>query len=171
MEDEREAMWAQQEGEGSQAYAAFGVYCELGARRSLKRVAAQCGIREAVVRRWSRAHAWRERVRAYDREQEQQAAAAAVPRWRERMAAEVENEWLAAEAMMARGNEMLASSVEATRWTWRDAILLIDHAAKVARLALAAGLDSTAPADVTVRVEYVNEADGAADGASPVAER
>ncbi len=165
-DDTTPASWEQQSDEGSLAYAAFEQYCTLGSQRSLRRVAEATGHRLALVNRWSREHRWQQRVRQYDLLSSEQDASQSATLWQQRMAAESESEWLAAQALLAKAHEMLACSVDAARWNWRDAAVLMEQAARLARVAAAAAT-AQQPADMTVKVEYVNQPDGRTPDALP----
>lgn len=52
--------------ETAKAYQAFEVYRDLGAERSLERVAADRSKTVSVIRDWSAKHDWQARVRAFD---------------------------------------------------------------------------------------------------------
>lgn len=164
-DDTSPASWEQQPDEGSLAYAAFERYCTLGSQRSLRRVAEATGHRPALINRWSREHRWQQRVRQYDLLYGGQEATPQATLWQQRMAAESESEWLAAQALLAKAHEMLACSVDAARWNWRDAAVLMEQAARLARVAAAAAT-AQQPADLNVKVEYVNQADGSAPDTS-----
>lgn len=60
--------WERQFKESKQAYEAFRVYCELGAQRSQRRVAARLGKSEQIMSRWGARWSWVERARQYDNE-------------------------------------------------------------------------------------------------------
>lgn len=60
--------WERQPNEGIKPYEAFDLYCKQGSNRSIRKVAQQLGKSAAIISRWSSAHDWRERVRAYDNE-------------------------------------------------------------------------------------------------------
>lgn len=58
--------WDRQPGETSKAYAAFQVYLDLGADRSLRRTAEALSRSEALLKGWSSKHGWPDRARAWD---------------------------------------------------------------------------------------------------------
>lgn len=73
--------WEQQDGESPRCYAAFSVYRDLGHKRSYRAVVSDMGTLTAdTVARWSKNHGWRERVAAYDREQDRITRAANMER-------------------------------------------------------------------------------------------
>jgi len=63
-----ERSWERQPGESAQAYAAFDIYCKLGAERSLGAVARECNKSVSLMGRWSSTWGWQRRSRDYDNE-------------------------------------------------------------------------------------------------------
>ncbi len=61
--------WERRQDESAQAYAAFTVYRDLGAARTLIAAAQQLGKNYSLIRRWADRHHWQERVYAWDRTQ------------------------------------------------------------------------------------------------------
>jgi hypothetical protein len=59
--------WEQREGEGFKAFEAFVCYRDLGAERSVLRVAAELAKSRQLVDRWRQQHNWQGRVHAWDR--------------------------------------------------------------------------------------------------------
>src|SRR6266542_6115132 len=63
--------WERQVGEPDRAWRAFRVYRDLGPGvRSLSRVGKELGVTRQNVDKMAARHGWRERVEAYDREQD-----------------------------------------------------------------------------------------------------
>ena len=56
----------QQMNESSRAYAAFILYCGMGADRSIVAVAQKCIKSVSLIRRWCHVHTWVERAKQYD---------------------------------------------------------------------------------------------------------
>lgn len=64
--------WERFQGESDPAWQAFVLYRDMGADRSLAKVAQQLGKSKQLMDRWSRKHWWRYRVEEWERHQEQQ---------------------------------------------------------------------------------------------------
>lgn len=75
---ETAALWEQQPGESAKAFKAFSLYRDMGIERSVRKVAQRLNKSLTLIGRWSSAHNWPERVRAYDRDLDRQAHAQAV---------------------------------------------------------------------------------------------
>lgn len=58
--------WNMRPDETAKAYQAFEVYRDAGPGRTHDRVAADCSKTVSLIRQWSAAHGWAERVRAFD---------------------------------------------------------------------------------------------------------
>ena len=61
-----EKSWERQPKESPQAYEAFKLYCELGDKRSLRKVEEELNKSHALIGRWSSAWNWKNRSRDYD---------------------------------------------------------------------------------------------------------
>lgn len=70
--------WERQKGESAQAFAAFLVYLQMGADRSLSAVGQRLGKSRALMERWSSANGWVERCRAWDNHLQREAKKAAA---------------------------------------------------------------------------------------------
>lgn len=62
--------WERLTGESAKAFQAFVIYRDLGAERSLAKVATQLGKSTTLIERWSARDAWVTRVEAWDVEQD-----------------------------------------------------------------------------------------------------
>lgn len=71
------APWERQPEETPKAYAAFCEYRDMGAERSLDKVATKLNKSSTLIARWSSKYKWVERVAAWDDEQERIARIAA----------------------------------------------------------------------------------------------
>lgn len=65
---ECECEWERKKGESSEAYAAFKLYYQLGAKRSCTRVVQRLNKSRALITGWCGKWNWVERARAYDNE-------------------------------------------------------------------------------------------------------
>ena len=59
-------IWERQPQEGSKAYAAFCVYRDMGADRSLAATARTNGSYVSLIKNWKSKHSWEERAREWD---------------------------------------------------------------------------------------------------------
>lgn len=85
--------WERRDSETPVAFAAFQVYRDLAAERTLAKAAAALGKGHSVMEKWSGEHDWVERCLAWDRhldEQGRRAAVAAVREMAERHAREAQ---------------------------------------------------------------------------------
>jgi hypothetical protein len=65
-----EIRWFRQKGESRKAYEAFTVYRDLGAARSLAKVADRLGKSLELMKRWSSRHEWVDRAASFDANEE-----------------------------------------------------------------------------------------------------
>ena len=70
--------WEQQPGESAKAFEAFKTYRDMGAERSMRKVAQRLNKSLTMLSKWSGPWSWQERVRAYDREMDREAHETAV---------------------------------------------------------------------------------------------
>lgn len=85
-----EKPWERQPKESSQAFAAFGCYCRMGAERSLSKVSQALHKSKTLLGRWSSEWEWVKRCQAYDnflQEQELEQAKKEREQMRKRQAA------------------------------------------------------------------------------------
>ncbi len=59
-------IWERREGEWAKAFEAFACYRDMGSSRSTEKVRLEVGKSSRLIERWSAAHDWVDRVRAYD---------------------------------------------------------------------------------------------------------
>lgn len=64
-----EKPWERQAKESVQAYEAFSLYLEMGAERSLRKVAQKLSKSDTLIKRWSSQWSWQSRSREYDADQ------------------------------------------------------------------------------------------------------
>ena len=60
--------WERQDGESAQAFEGFALYRDMGAERSLAKVAQKLGKSKALMERWSVRWQWGQRAEAWDAE-------------------------------------------------------------------------------------------------------
>jgi hypothetical protein len=68
VEHESFDLWDRLERESPQAWEAFQTYRDMGANRSIRKVAEQLSKTRSLLERWSREHQWQKRTIAYDRD-------------------------------------------------------------------------------------------------------
>lgn len=146
--------WDRQPGESARAFAAFCVYRDDGAGRSLRATVDKTGTKLTQIGAWSRRHGWVSRVEAYDAHMarleqaaREQALEAEARKWAERRLQQREREWETAAALHERAVQMLAHPMTRTKsedgksvivpagWWMRDIPAFVDLASKLARLA------------------------------------
>jgi hypothetical protein len=126
--------WDKLPGESAQSFEAFTVYRDLGAERSLKKVAQQLGKSGTLIDRWSARDAWVVRVDAWDVEMDRQHRAYLIAHRRETDRRQLR----IAGAMQAKLVEAL-QAIDAKTMTPRDVSAWLDVTAKVQRAALLQG--------------------------------
>ncbi|MCD8089273.1 MAG: hypothetical protein LUD81_01365 [Clostridiales bacterium] len=70
--------WERQKGESEKAYEAFGIYRDLGNKRTVSAVVKELEKSRSLIDRWKDKYFWEERVLIYDNELEKEAKAQAV---------------------------------------------------------------------------------------------
>lgn len=152
--------------EGAKPYAAFNHYCQLGAERSLGRVAADLGKAPKGIRDWSARWLWRERVKHWDTHMEEieqrakeRVRAETAEKWERRRMEAAEANWdraqrigLKAEAMLKNplytetitvtdqhGNPV-AVTMEPAKWDLKTCGALMKLASELQNAALVAAL-------------------------------
>ena len=153
--------WERQKGESAKAYEAAKIYFETGAERSCESVSQRCSKSIALIWRWSKRHSWVFRAEQYDKERSRleseertRATAKEADKWAKRRSEQRDREWQQAELLIERAMQMLKyplsrqevkakdkdgnptiTIVEPAKWTFKDAAVYLDSAAKLARLA------------------------------------
>ena len=155
--------WEQQPGESARAFEAFAVYRDMGPERSVRRVAQQLGKSGALISRWSSAHNWVERARAYDRELDQQARAQAVRDVRGMTDRHIQ----IAMRLQEKALEAL-ERLDVKALTPKMQLEFLTKATELERLnrISAAGMDGTVQTDGADEIEIVIEGEDDADGQS-----
>jgi hypothetical protein len=126
--------WERLPGESAQAFEAFAIYRDLGAERSLSKVARQLGKSGTLIDRWSARDHWVMRADSWDVESDRVHRAYLVAHRRE-----VDKRQLRlAGAMQAKIVEAL-QNLDAKKLTPRDIAYWLDVTTKVQRAALGLG--------------------------------
>ena len=134
----------QQERESDKAFTAFKTYLELGAQRSLVRVAAQQGKSKTMMERWSRRHNWPARVQAHsahlagvERQAIESLAMEKAVDWSKVHEAVRVAEWQRHKKLIALADEMLArwEKNKAKCGTLEGIARVLELATKLGRLA------------------------------------
>lgn len=104
--------------ESAKAYAAFRCYCELGPERSMKEACAKLGKNTTTIGKWSVRWQWQERIRSWDKEQDEiarqasaEAALASAKIDHERQRQLKEKVWMIQDKMTDKFLEMMAFPV------------------------------------------------------------
>jgi len=122
-------VWERQEGETAQAFQAFAAYRDMGAERSLAKVAQKVGKSKPLMERWSRRWQWVIRAEAWDDEMDRQ-----VRRELEKGITGMRKTHAdIAHAMLVKALRAL-QAIPAEEMTPRDISTMVDVAAKLERL-------------------------------------
>lgn len=103
-------LWEQQAGETKKAFAAFCIYRDLGDERSTQKVATQLSKSLPLIKRWSSAYEWVNRVDAWDRHLRAQADARDEQRRIQR------EEYMAAQRQSLIDAELTDYEVQLEKW-------------------------------------------------------
>jgi hypothetical protein len=179
--------WDRQPGESEAAHRAALSYFDLGADRSIQKLAGELGHRsKRHLEEWSRVHRWVERAEAFDAEQRRldqeardRAREAEAAKWAEREEALRGDLWQIGESLLEKARGMLLfplqtttldkdgkTIVEPARWNFRTAAAFVDLATKLQQLA---ANRPTEISDLRIRIEY-EDIDPQAPATSPGAE-
>lgn len=157
--------WEQLPREAAKPFAAFKVYLDMGAERTVPKVAGQLGKSGSLIRRWAVKFDWHARALAFDGEKAKIAikaieaeAASAAGEWKRREKQLKETEWSMHEAAIAAARRGLDSYLtrEKVYANLTDIARILEVASKLGRLATGLGMgdeprESELPA---VRVEF-----------------
>ncbi|HEX7569526.1 MAG TPA: hypothetical protein VF492_03385 [Verrucomicrobiae bacterium] len=140
----------QQPKESAKAFAAFSLYLNLGAERSLAAVAQKLSKSEQLLKRWSAKFAWTDRVAAHgahlaivEREAVEAVARSKAAEWEKRETQLRETEWAMHEAAIAAAKRGLTAYMERDKVyaNLADIARMLEIASKLGRLAT--GLDKS----------------------------
>lgn|SRR3982751_1254965 len=128
-----EESWTRRRHEGVRAFQAFHLYLQMGADRSISKVAGQLGKSRSLLARWSTAHEWSERAGEWDAH-----LAKLERRAREKQCKEAaENHVNVAKSMLSRVAETLNAMAKGERGpAEEDLPKWVDTAVKIERLGL-----------------------------------
>lgn len=122
-------LWERQEDESAQAFQGFATYRDMGAERSLAKVARKLGKSKALMERWSTRWQWKVRVDAWDDEldrQSRQALAKGITKMRK-------NHVTIAKAMLSKAFKAL-QNIPIDEMTSKDVSTMVDVATKLERI-------------------------------------
>ena len=157
------------ESESQKAFDCFLCYLDIGASRSLNRVAELTKVNHGTLKHWSRHYQWAERVSQYQAHVlrtriaiETAALENVAQLWAQRTASYKEREWAAADKLLAAAQKCLDHLLEKDPEdiTLADASKALAIATKIGRLSL--GL-ATEKAEVTTTVPIRVEVNAALD--------
>jgi len=122
-------LWERQEGESAPAFQAFAAYRDMGAERSLAKVAQKLGKSKALMERWSRRWRWGARADAWDDETDRRTC-----RELQKGIAEMRRNHVGiAKAMLVKALQAL-QKIPTDEISPRDVSNMVDVAAKLERL-------------------------------------
>jgi hypothetical protein len=136
--------------ESAKAFAAFSLYLNLGAERSLAAVAQKLSKSEQLLKRWSAKFDWPARVAAHgahyaiiEREAVEAVARGKAAEWEKRETQLRETEWSMHEAAIAAAKRGLAAYMEKDKVyaNLADIARMLEIASKLGRLATGLGTD------------------------------
>lgn len=141
----------QQPRESTKAFAAFLVYLNLGAKRSLATVARQLAKSDQLIKRWSARFDWPGRVSAHvahfaavEREATEVLTRTKAAQWLTRREEHRDEEWAMRGELMLAGRTVLARFKDGAKGaTLGDVARALDLASKLGRLASGMATDKT----------------------------
>lgn len=120
--------------ESLKAFAAFQAYCEMGTARGLRPVARKVHKSFTLMKKWAKAHAWTERVAAWDADEadrlakaRDEAMKAEAAKWARRQIEVRTLDWETAEALRKKAAEMMALPVKRKTTKKKDGKTIIVH--------------------------------------------
>ena len=122
-------LWERQEGESAQAFQGFAAYRDMGAERSLAKVAQKLGKSKALMERWSVRWQWVVRSDAWDDELDRQTRV----ELKEGVTGMRKNHVNIAKAMLVKALQAL-QRIPADEMTPKDVSTMVDVAAKLERI-------------------------------------
>ena len=131
-------MWSRQDGESPQAFQAFAEYRDMGAERSLAKVAQKLGKSKALMDRWSRHWHWGERVNVWDDEMDKLSCVELKKGITEMR----KNHIGIAKAMLVKELQAL-QKLPITEMTPKDITTMVDVAAKLERISRGEATEKT----------------------------
>lgn len=180
-----EQLWDRQPEESAKAYRAFTVYRDQGPQRSIRGTARAMARSATLLKDWSSRWGWVARCTAWDAQQRAIATAgyeagvrAEAERWAERQNVQRDSEWEMARALMSKAGAMLrfplatatqteddegrvVTIVQPSKWALRDAAVMVDVAARLARLS--ANMAVPGGASLPAQEQVISDADYIAD--------
>lgn len=121
--------WERQDGESAQAFEGFALYRDMGAERSLAKVAQELGKSKALMERWSVRWQWGQRAEAWDAEFDRM-----VRRALEKGIIRMRRQHVdIAQAMLMKALEAL-ELIPPAKMTPKDIAVTVDVASKLERL-------------------------------------
>lgn len=122
-------LWERQDGESAQAFQAFAAYRDMGAERSLHKVAEKLSKSDALMKRWSSQWHWGIRADAWDDELDRRSC-----RELQKGIAEMRKNHVGiAKAMLVKSLQAL-QRIPVDEMTPRDVATMVDVAAKLERI-------------------------------------
>ncbi len=122
-------LWERQEGESAQAFQGFAAYRDMGAERSLAKVAQKLGKSKALMERWSVRWQWVVRSDAWDDELDRQTRV----ELKKGVTGMRKNHVNIAKAMLVKALQAL-QRIPADEMTPKDVSTMVDVAAKIERI-------------------------------------
>ena len=178
------SLWDRQDNEPAKAYNAFTLYRDLGPERTLREAAKRLQRSRSLLDHWSADYQWVSRADAYDAAMRAQAQAGyeqgvreEAARWAMRSNEQRDGEWEMARALMSKAGAMLrfplavarteeeqdgktiVTIVQPARWSLRDAAMMADVAAKLARLAADMAVPGGASMALPAKETVISDAD------------